>query len=373
MRPCTEHGTPWETEWSTSVGLQWGAFFAAADSLSRLSAKLGCSSVLRSPKPSRVLDDRYVLCKPRIVNGLRTLGGPLVVAAIVAIVYSCLPLGTAVEFGGDEGFELMKGLLCSKGYKLYSEIWSDQPPVLSLLLASSFKHWGADIRVARLMAAGFGLLLFASFYRLVNWRSGAWAAFPAVFLLVPAPGVLELSVSVMQEVPAFATALVAVWLLFHWRDRRHWGWLLASGAAFGLALEIKLTAGLIVPAIAMEIFLSHFSHRTTSWKQSGSCLLYWGTAGVAAFAVIGLIWGGGSFQSAWRAHATARDVQGLERPWAWRSRGWRLPLENVAGGSWHFPSRFCSQRWLFMSSTALGGLIIIFTSRFRWRGSPDLR
>ena len=33
-----------------------------------------------------------------------------------------LPLGTAIQIGGDEGYELAKATLCLKGYKLYSDI-----------------------------------------------------------------------------------------------------------------------------------------------------------------------------------------------------------------------------------------------------------
>jgi hypothetical protein len=34
----------------------------------------------------------------------------------------------------DEGGNLMKAVLVAKGFHLYSEIWSDQPPILTFLL-----------------------------------------------------------------------------------------------------------------------------------------------------------------------------------------------------------------------------------------------
>ena len=38
-----------------------------------------------------------------------------------------LPLGTAVKIGADEDFELSKATLCLKGYRLFTQIWCDQP------------------------------------------------------------------------------------------------------------------------------------------------------------------------------------------------------------------------------------------------------
>ncbi len=37
-------------------------------------------------------------------------------------------LRTGLEFGADEGYELMKRWLVSLGHLLYLEIWNDQPP-----------------------------------------------------------------------------------------------------------------------------------------------------------------------------------------------------------------------------------------------------
>jgi hypothetical protein len=48
---------------------------------------------------------------------------PIIAAiAMLALIYALLPLGTALELGGDEGYELTKGLLCSKGYVMYKDM-----------------------------------------------------------------------------------------------------------------------------------------------------------------------------------------------------------------------------------------------------------
>lgn len=233
----------------------------------------------------------------------------------VLILYVLLPLGTALRFGGDEGYQLITGFLWSKGFLLYKQIWNDQPPGHVLLLAWTFKAWGPSILAARLLSAGFGLVLFGAFFQLVNLRAGRWPAFIATFFLVASPAILELSVSVMQEVPTFGIALVSAWLLFQWCKRPHWGWLLASGAVMGVALEIKLTAMLVVPAVLVEIALTRQAGRNQSW-QKGTLLnvLQWAVAMGIIFAVIGLIWGGGSFQSSFKSHFLEHSAFGMERP-----------------------------------------------------------
>ena len=237
------------------------------------------------------------------------------VVVALLILYSQLPLGTALQFGGDEGYELITGFLMSKGFLLYKQIWNDQPPLLVLWLSWAFKIWGPSLLAARLLAAGFGLVLFGTFFQLVSQRAGRWSAFLAVFFLVASPAILELSVSVMQEVPTFGTALVSALLLFRWCKRPHWGWLLASGVVMGVALEIKLTAMLVVPAMLVEIALTGQAARNQSWRKIAMLnAVQWAMVTGITFAVIGLIWGGGSFQSSYKSHFAEHPLYGMERP-----------------------------------------------------------
>jgi 4-amino-4-deoxy-L-arabinose transferase-like glycosyltransferase len=237
---------------------------------------------------------------------------PIIAIAMLALIYALLTLGTALELGGDEGYELTKGFLCSKGYLMYKDIWCDQPPLFPMLLSQVFRAVGPSILAARLVTVGFALALFGALYQLVRQRSGMVAALTAVFCLLAAPGVLLLSSSVMVEVPAIGTALVSAGLLFQWSKRSHWAWLLASGAVMGLALEIKLTAVMVLPAVLIEIALA-------SWKQGGglrqrrlvSSALEWLAACGVVFAAVALLWGRGSLGPSWRSHTVTQPVPGL--------------------------------------------------------------
>ncbi len=162
------------------------------------------------------------------------------------------PLRTALEFGGDEGYELMKGFLVSLGHPLYREVWNDQPPLHTELLTLLFRLFGPSAWVGRLLSVGFAMVLVGALYRLVSDRSGRMAGLVAVGLLVSSSFFVQLSVSVMIELPAMALALAAVWAgskYFASKGRR---WLIFSGVLFGCALQVKWTAAIFLPALAVE-------------------------------------------------------------------------------------------------------------------------
>src|SRR6266850_888211 len=77
-----------------------------------------------------------------------------------------LPLASAIKIGPDEDFELSKPTLSLHGYKLYTEIWDDQPPLYTFLITQLLKHVSKSVLVPRLLTVGFSLLLLASFYLL---------------------------------------------------------------------------------------------------------------------------------------------------------------------------------------------------------------
>src|SRR5438093_1346992 len=69
---------------------------------------------------------------------------PAIILAILLVVFATLecllPLRTAIQIGADEGFNLAKATLCLKGFKLYSQVWNDQPPLHTFLITQLLKH-----------------------------------------------------------------------------------------------------------------------------------------------------------------------------------------------------------------------------------------
>lgn len=117
------------------------------------------------------------------------------------LLQGLIPLGRVVQIGADEGFELAKVTLVSQGHKLYSEVWNDQPPLHTFLVAQAIKHL-PPLLGARLVTTAFTAVLLASVFIIVGRTSGWRIGTMAVALLILSPGFLELSASCMLEIPA---------------------------------------------------------------------------------------------------------------------------------------------------------------------------
>jgi 4-amino-4-deoxy-L-arabinose transferase-like glycosyltransferase len=206
-----------------------------------------------------------------------------------------VPLGTALEFGADEGYELMKALLVSLGHPLYGEFWNDQPPLHTELVAVLFRIFGPSAYVGRLLSVGFAMALVGALYGVVRRSSGRAAALVSVLLLVCSPYFMQLSVSVMLELPAMSVAMGSVWAWTRYAAGKGRWWLIGSGVLIGCALQVKLTAVVFGPALAAAWLLSRHRDDPESSEAGGDRFwgrwlepAVWGSAAVAAFGVIAL-------------------------------------------------------------------------------------
>ena len=76
------------------------------------------------------------------------------------------------EVASDEGINFMKALLYSEGYSLHGEIWSDQPPLFTVLLAGWWRLFGMSVTAARVLVALSSCVIVWSLYQLVRRRFG---------------------------------------------------------------------------------------------------------------------------------------------------------------------------------------------------------
>lgn len=213
-----------------------------------------------------------------------------------------IPLRTAVQIGADEGFELTKTTLCLKGYKLYSEVWNDQPPLHTFLITQVLKYLTPSVLGPRLVTVGFAALLLVSVFLMAlhsgagvspAWAEGQagrkrtqgkrekafflslrsvrsfaallcgggvnsvplWTAGLATALLIASPGFLELSSSCMLEIPALATALAGLCALWVLPRTRWYAAECLAGILFGIAALMKLVPLYLLPLAAMIVWL----------------------------------------------------------------------------------------------------------------------
>ncbi len=190
------------------------------------------------------------------VTHVRNLVVPLAGAALFCgLLFLFYPYRTTFQFDTDEGINLIKARLVERGYRLYAEVWSDQPPVFTLALARLFPWVQNDLNAARNLVLAFAGLLVVSLAFVVQRVWGASQALLAVFLLLLTPFVTALSVSVMIGLPALALAFASLASLMHWHSRPHPIWLLISGILLGLSVLTKLYTGFLAPVFLAGIYL----------------------------------------------------------------------------------------------------------------------
>jgi hypothetical protein len=217
------------------------------------SEKLNMSNTGIQASPVAASDAGRIFAVCRRWNGEITLGFLL---AGFFFLETLMPLRTAVEIGADEGFELAKATLCVHGYKLYSQVWDDQPPLHTFLVTEALKHISPSVLVPRLITICFAAVLLASIFQIVRRVNGLAVAGLTTGVLIASPGFLTLSSSCMLEIPALA-ATAALWMLLipnrsGWRRPE-----IAAGILFGVAFEIKLIGLTLLPLAALIIWLEN--------------------------------------------------------------------------------------------------------------------
>jgi 4-amino-4-deoxy-L-arabinose transferase-like glycosyltransferase len=253
--------------------------------------------------------------KPRFIwrRAADFLGHPsgclLVLAATLTTLWVYCRIGNLEEVGFAEGYEVLKGSLCAQGGRLYGEIWNDQPPLHTWLLSMAFRLSNPSMTAARLVASGFGLLLFVSTFGLARRSGGPLAGWFACLTLLGAPEALRLSLAVMLEAAAMGMGLASVWAAFVWKQEGRERWLLFSGLLMGLALQIKFTAALFIPALLADlaVFTWNFSEgapRIAVWFLART-LANWTAPLLAVFFAVASAFPGWSLDLLWFSHAAA--------------------------------------------------------------------
>jgi 4-amino-4-deoxy-L-arabinose transferase-like glycosyltransferase len=159
-------------------------------------------------------------------------------------------------------------------------------------------------------------------------------------LLIASPGFLTLSCSCMQEIPALAPTLAALWLLLmgyqkSWRVPE-----LAAGILFGVAMEIKIISAVLMPLAALIIWVC-VRGEASRWRNFIAGVSIVALTALASTVATDLLCSGGSylahFQQSWRAHfGPTRSLEcgsPRDRPFQWivLLRNWDTTIPALVG------------------------------------------
>lgn len=200
-----------------------------------------------------------------------------------------MPLSLFV-FDNDEGINVIKAVLLADGYPLYTQTWSDQPPVFTQLLQWAFALFGEKMVVARLLVLALATLFVWAYTSTIQAQIGSAAAWVALFLLMLSDNFLRLSVSVMIGLPALAFAMVAIYLLQRYK-RLGGNWqLIVAGILMGLSLQTKILTIVMLPILGLDLLdygRDLGGVRARFWAKLRHALL-WGLVTLVVYGLIGL-------------------------------------------------------------------------------------
>ena len=192
------------------------------------------------------------------------------------------------EFHLDEGWELTKAWMLQRGFSLYGEFWNDQPPLHTWVLSGLLAVPGAGTGLARGVSLGMATLLMGCVAWLVARMAGFWGGVVAVVLVAGSAQVLLQCGAVMIGLPAYALGLASVVCAWRWRETGRGSLAVLSGVMAGLALQTKLTAGLVIGALVVQVLVwgwqAGAGEPRRAWARA---VAGWVAGGVGAW---GMVW-----------------------------------------------------------------------------------
>jgi len=168
-----------------------------------------------------------------------------------------MPLFSVLQFDTDEGIELAKAMAFHQGFDLYDQVASDQAPLFTLLVSGLYPVLGwssshlTPYFLPRLMVLGFAFGLWWTLGEILRLQLGNTYAWAGLGLLLISQSFLRLSVSIMAGLPAVTLALWAFYGLLQYERTGQKRWVIGSGLAFGLSLQLKMYTLLLAPLLGV--------------------------------------------------------------------------------------------------------------------------
>ncbi len=224
-------------------------------------------------------------------------------------------LDEAIELGGDEGLELVKVLVLRAGEAGNS--WNDQPWFFTQVLRVALDLIGDHIWVPRFLVALMALAMLCAAGYIVFGKLKFLIVLPLIGFWLMSPDILDLNLSAMVEVPAFALMTMAIALAKLGSESRRLLPLLASGILAGIACQTKLVAALFLPALVVVVIVGslmpgrlatcptpEFSWVSRRWRSVRNICWVGGFAGLA-FGLVLIFSPSWSWDQLWVNHVKA--------------------------------------------------------------------
>ena len=140
--------------------------------------------------------------------------------------------------------------MVTEGHDLYREIYSDQAPLHTELLAALMKGFGSTVATGRALALAAGVATLVLAAAIAATLAGPLAGALCAGILLSCAPFLKFSTAVLITTPATCLGLGALLCALVGGPSRRPGWWVAAGGLLGLALMTKLATVYFVPIVA---------------------------------------------------------------------------------------------------------------------------
>lgn len=217
------------------------------------------------------------------------------------------------EFDPDEGINLMKAFLVNKGYLLYRDIWNDQPPLLTHLLAIGFNIFEPNVNFARSIILIFSTLILWQIWLILYLLGGIDRALIGSVLLIISPDYLKLSISVMVGLPCLCLALGAFLTIIIWHSNHKTVCLSASAILLSLSVLTKLFTLFLAPIIVTGILLDRaFNPKRTWFRKLQPSILWIAIFSIFTLSILTLLVGLENIHLLVENHVDAKNIAAFE-------------------------------------------------------------
>ncbi len=197
---------------------------------------------------------RPALAAPRPATGRRFRGmvAPFLIVCLAALVRGWLMPSLGVPV--DEGAYLSSAKLMNDGAAMYTEIITNKPPGIYLLLAAAFRIFGEQLLVARALVLLAGAVTTMLLYAVGSRLGSPWYGGVAALFFALDPFAVFWGRYAMTDPFLILFTLLAVWLALVGLSRPRRSWFVLAGLAVGLAALMKQVGVLaVVPVAALAL------------------------------------------------------------------------------------------------------------------------
>lgn len=196
---------------------------------------------------------------------------------------------------------------------MYDQIWSDQPPIFTYLLAGLFRITGPTVNPARFLVLLLSLLLIWAVIQFLREVWGNWHALSGLVLLLLLPTFATLSVAALVGLPALSFAMQALLFLVYWHLYRKKLWLIISALLLSLSIFTKVFTAILVPVFLVGLLISEYHQNyqrdTKGWINTLLPAVWWGFVfGLTCLLISFLLVGYSNFDQLIEPHISAVDV-----------------------------------------------------------------